>query len=240
MASFLQLCQKVASESGTVNGTFPSTVVGQTLRLGKIVRWTNDAWRQIQNASATWRWMQSEFSGPTVAGTQRYAYNAAGFVDSIAAAAISRHAAWLYSDRGCDSGISLYDPAIGVSDEGPLHFEDWDDFYKKRLRGTQNTGKPSVFTIAPDNKLVFSYTPDAVYTVRGRYRKDVQELTADADVPECPARFHDVIVDVALMMLGTHDEAPAQIPLWQMRRSFNFCNLERDQLPRMTLAGPLA
>lgn len=237
MATFLALCQKVASESGTISGTLPTTVAGQTARLGKIVRWTNDAWRQIQNANATWRWMQAEFYGPTVASQQRYGYSA--FNDLATASAITRFADWIYSADEADSGISLYDSS-GVASEGPLRFRDWDWFYKTQLRGPQNVGKPTIFTVAPDGKLVLSYTPDAVYTIRGRYRKDVQELAADADVPEMPARFHDAIVEVALILLGTHDEAPAQIPLWQMRKSTTFCNLERDQLPKLSLGGPLA
>lgn len=237
--NFLQICQKVSSESGTVSDSQTlSTVVGVTNRNKKIVRWVNDAWRQIQNAHSSWLWMKAEFYGPTVASQQRYAYS--GFNDLATSAAITRFADWIYSESDCDSGISLYDPAIGVADEGILTFRSWDWFYKNRLRGTQTEDKPSEFTIAPDGKLVLSKTPDAVYTIRGRYRKDVQELAADADIPECPARFHDAIVDIALQMLGTHDEAPSQIPLWRMRQSQNFNNLERDQLPRLNLCGPLA
>ena len=241
MATRLQLAQKVASEGGTVPGTKPTDTTTQTdPYLVKIIRWVDDAWVQVQNAHASWLWMQSEFYGNLTSGTQRYAYTS--FNDLTSATTIDRFADWIINrDPYYDSGISLYETAVGVSDEGPISFRDWDEFYKTQLRGTVNTGKPSLFTVAPDQKLVFSYTPDDTYTVRGRYRKDVQRLAADADVPECPARFHDVIVDVALMMLGTHDEAPSQLPLWQMRLSRNFCALERDQLPRVKFsAGPLA
>lgn len=235
---FLTLCQRVASESGTISGNKPISVAGQTDRLAKVVRWTNDAWRQIQNAHATWLWMQAEFYGSTVAHQQRYA--ATSFNDFETSAAITRFGDWVYSNRGVDSGVSLYDPSVGVADEGALLFRDWDWFYKNRLRGTQNEGKPSEFTIAPNGKMAFAYIPDKVYTVRGRYRKSPQSLTDNDDTPEMPERFHDVIVDIALILLGTHDEAPAQIPLWRMRTSEKFCNLERDQLPRINLAGPLA
>jgi len=238
MATFLELCQKVARESGTVSGVKPTAVTGQTDRLAKIVYWTNDAWRQIQNAHAGWLWMQAEFYGSTVASTQRYA--ATSFNDLAAAAAITRFADWVYSEDG-DSGITLYDPAIGLSDEGALRFRQWEIFHRNNLRGVQNTGKPTVFSIAPDKRLVLSYTPNAVYTIKGQYRKDVQTLSANGDIPECPVRFHDAIVDAALILLGTHDESPTQIPLWQMRRSRTFSDLERDQLPRLRFsAGPLA
>lgn len=239
MSSFLQLCQKVASEADTIPHGRPTAVTGQTGYEAKVVRWVQDAWRQIQNAHASWLWMQAEFYGDTVASTQRYAYTS--FNDFATSATITRFADWIVDRKGVDSGVSLYDPSVGVSDEGALAFVDWNLFYRTSLRGTVNTGKPTRFTITPDNKLAFAYVPDAAYTVRGRYRKDEQSLAADGDIPECPTRFHDAIVDAALMMLGTHDEAAPQLALWQMRKSRNFCDLERDQLPEISFsAGPLA
>jgi hypothetical protein len=239
MATFLALVQKVAREAGTLDSASITTVAGQTGMKGKMVGWVQDAWRSIQNAHSSWLWQQAEFYGNTVASTQRYAYTS--FNDFATSATITRFADWIVDREGPDSGISLHDPAVGVADEGPLRYVGWDLFYKTQLRGTQTEDKPSMFTIAPDSKLVFSRTPDAVYTIRGRYRKDEQTLSADGDIPECPARFHDAIVDAALMLLGTHDEAAPQIPLWQMRKSRNFCDLERDQLPRVSFsASPLA
>ena len=41
MANFLALCQKTARESGTIEGVLPSTVVGQSGRLLKVVNWVN-------------------------------------------------------------------------------------------------------------------------------------------------------------------------------------------------------
>jgi hypothetical protein len=239
MATFLALCQKVASDAGTLSDSKPAAVTGQTGYEAKVVRFVQDAWRQIQNAHSSWLWMQSEFYGNTVASTQRYAYTA--FTDRATAATITRFAEWIVDREGPDSGITLYDPAIGLSDEGVLRYNDWDYFYKTAMRGVQNEDKPARFTIAPDNKLVFSYTPDGIYTIKGRYRKDEQALAANGDIPECPARFHDAIVDAALMMLGTHDEAAPQMSVWQMRKSRNFSDLERDQLPRAKFStGPLA
>lgn len=237
--NFLQLCQKVGSESNTIPRGSLTTVVGQTNeRKAKVIQWVADAWRQVQNAHASWNWMQAEFYGDTVASTQRYAYTA--FKDRSTDATITRFADWIYAEDGQDSGITLYDTTIGLSDEGPLVFREWEWFYRTQLRGTVNEGKPTLFSIAPDNKLVLSLTPDSAdYRIRGRYRKDEQTLALDADTPECPTRFHDVIVDIALMLADTHDESP-QFQLHQFRRSYNFCNLERDQLPRVRLGGPLA
>lgn len=233
MATYLQLCQRLASESGTVNGTFPTAVAGQTGRLEKIVRWVNDAWRDIQNAHATWRWMQGEWSGSTVAGQQRYA--------PVTDFSLTRFGEWDSRRDGTEDRFTIYDPAIGVADEGPLIFLEWDRFYTRCVIGSHAQDRPVYFSIAPDNKLALGPVPDKVYTVRGPYRKSPQDLTADADTPELPARFHTLIATAALEYLGTNDEAAFQLQLWQLRRIRGFSDLERDQLPMLRLnTGPLA
>lgn len=230
MSTFLELCQRVASDSGTVNGAQPTTVVGQTLRLGKIVRWTNDAWRSIQNASGSWRWMRGDFAGQTVASTR--AYSGADF-------SLTRFGEWIC--RGDDEErYSIFLTATGVSDEQPLRFIDYDRFYAAFMRGTQTADRPVYFTITPENTLALHPIPDAIYTVRGPYRKTTQEMTADDNVPEMPVRFHHLIADGALEALGTHDEAAFQLPLWRLRQLRGFSDLERDQLPRIGFGPALA
>lgn len=241
MSTFLELAQLVASESGTFSGTVPSAVTGQTGRLAKVVRWTNEAWRSIQNAHGQWRWMQSQFTGSITDGTQSYAPTS--FTDVLAAAAISRFGEWVCTGDETEDRFSIYKTATGVSDETVLKYLDWNTFYTERMRGSVSTeeDRPGWFTINPaNNYLYFSKIPDTTYTVRGFYRKSPQELSADGDTPEMPSRFHDLIVDIALEHLGTHDEAQGQIPLWRLRRFARFNELERDQLPKIRLAGPLA
>ena len=55
-----------------------------------------------------------------------------------------------------------------------------------------------------------------------------------------PARFHDLIVEAALVLMATHDEAGAQLPLYRLRELSRFIQLEREQLPQMTLGPALA
>lgn len=231
MATFLELCQRVASESGTVSGTNPPGVTGQTGRYAKIVRWTNDAWRSIQNAHGSWRWMRSDFTSTDIASGTR-AYSA----DDLN---ITRFGEFMLNESGEDR-YSIYLTATGVSDERPLSYIDYDTFYANFMRGTQTNDYPTRFTITPDNKIALHPIPNASYTIRGPYRKSPQELTANSDEPEMPSRFHHVIADVALEMLGTHDEAAFQFPLWRLRKIRAFTDLERDQLPRIRYAGPLA
>ena len=238
--NFLQLAQKLASESGTLQDGVITTVTGQTGRKGKVCRWIADAWRAIQNAHQEWRWMESEFELALSASTRRYAYGTA--TDTLDSGAIDRFQRWIFnSDPESDSGITLYDSSTGLSDEGVLLFREWDHFYKSFMRGEQTEGKPNYFTVTPQNELAFHSIPDGNdYVAIGRYQKSAQTLSADADEPECPAQYHDVIVDVAMMLLETFDENPGRITLLLLRRSAAFLALERDQLPNMILPDAIA
>lgn len=236
--TFLELCNQVASDSATFDEGAISSVVGQTARKAKVVRWTNMAWRSIQNAHVAWRWMQSEFSFSTVIGTQRYAGTSA--TDSIASAAITRFAEWLCAGLG-ENRFRLYDSTIGLADIGPLQFVQWEEFYAKRVNTSAANGKPTMFSIDPANKLCLSPVPDSTnYVVVGPYRKSVQTLALDNDVPEMPTDFHDVISSVSISFLQLHDEGMQTLPLWKLRENNDFCRLEHRQLPPITFSGPLA
>ena len=236
--TFLELCNQVASDSATFDEGAIASVVSQTGRKAKVVRWTNMAWRSIQNAHVAWRWMQSEFSFPTIIGTQRYAGTSA--TDTIAAAAITRFAEWINVGLG-EKRIRLYDTTIGLADKGPLQFVRWEDFYANRVSTAAANGKPTMFSIDPANNLCLFPVPDSVnYVVSGPYRKSVQTLSIDTDVPEMPTDFHDVISSVATGFLQLHDEGMQMLPLWKLRENSDFCRLEMRQLPPITLSGPLA
>lgn len=238
MATFLDLCNQVAADSATFDEGALSSVTGQTGRKAKVVRWVNMAWRSIQNAHVGWRWMQSEFSLPTAVGVQRYAGTSA--TDTIAAVTVDRFAEWICCGLG-ENRFRLYDSTIGLSDIGPLRFVPWEEFYALRVNTSAENGKPTMFSIDPANKLCLSPVPDSAnYIVVGPYRKSVQTLTADSDVPEMPSDFHDVIASVATSFLQLHDEGLNLLPLWKLRENNDFCRLEHRQLPPITFAGPLA
>ena len=237
MATFLELCNQVASDSATFDEGAITSVSGQVGRKAKVVRWVNMAWRSIQNAHVGWRWMQSEFSLTTQVGVQRYAGTSA--TDSIAAVSIDRFAEWICCGLGEDR-VRLYDSTIGLADIGPLQFVPWEKFYAQRVNTAADNGKPTRFSIDPANNLCLSPVPDSNYVVVGPYRKSPQTLAADGDVPEMPIDFHDVISSVATGFLHLHDEAGQVLPLWKLRENNDFCRLEHRQLPPVTFAGPLA
>jgi hypothetical protein len=230
MATFLQLCQSVARDSGTVSGTQPTTVTGQTGRLGKIVQFTVQAWTSIQNARGSWLWMRDEFPATalTVAGTARYT-----------------GASWNITDLGEwiteKHGATIYAQAIGVADECEIAFVDWLTWRRFYDRGAQTNNRPTCYTISPAGEFCLGPAPDAVYVVGGEYRQTAQILAANADTPNLPSRFHDIIKWRALMLLAEFDEAPTAMATAGSNYTRMLGDLERDQLPRITIGGgPLA
>lgn len=228
--TFLELCQALASESGTVQSGRPTTVVGQTGREAKIVRWVNMAWRSIQNSSNDWLWMRSSFLAPTIIGQQEY---------SGADLGLTRWGQWIGTRDRRERRYSVFLPSEPNS-EGSMTYMDYDSFFVTQLRAPPEDAKPSIFTFTPDGKLALSPTPDAIYSIRGPYRKDVQPLTADGDIPEMPTRYHDLIVQAAMTYLTTADEAMGQIQLYQLQKLAGWSDLAMDQLPKMRLGGPAA
>lgn len=231
MSTFLQLCQDVARRSGTVSdtgGARPTTVVGQTGRLGKIVSWVQDAWTEIQNSENAWQWMQQEWSGNLIASTSTY--TAASFN-------ITDLAEWVVGDKA----IWLYDTDVGLSDENHLDqisHHVWTAYYG---RGSQTNNRPIAYAVTPANELAFGPIPDDGYAVRGWYRQTVQTLSDNADTPNCPARHHNVILYRTLMLLHEHDENYNGMAIAERNFGTAMSALRRDQLPPPEIeANPIA
>jgi len=235
--TFLELCQRAAVESGTVSGTgVPSTTVGQDGRLGRIVSWTASEWTDIQRRKATWLWLTKMFSGSTIANQRAYA--GSDFAE-VTGGPITRFSRWVWDREALrDSGVSCYLTSTGATDERALAWLPWEAWYPVYERGTYRTqtGYPQKFTIDDDRNLRLFPTPDAAYTIRGRYYRSPQILALDADTPEAPERHHDLIWQGVLVRLAAFDENAAQIGLWAEKREQLFADLCRDQLPEMARA----
>lgn len=226
--NYLQLCQAVARESGTVSGVLPVSVANVTGRLAKIVAWTAEAWQHIQNLEEAWLWMDAEFTGNLAAGAQRY--TAASFN-------LTRFAAW----GNEQAGLSAYLASAGRAEEYMLRRMEWRDFKRLHDFGAIQQSRPVHYAVSPANELCFGPVPDAPYVVRGEYRKGNQTLAANEDVPEMPERFHMLIVWYALVLLAEHDEAPTHIATSNRRYRDLLTDLRRDQLPEVRITSrPLA
>lgn len=231
MSTFLELGQGVAREAGAVADALPTSMVGQTGRPLSIVECTKGAWLRVQNLHASWRWMRTEFPSTAVTTSGSARYTAASWN-------ITDHAEWLAEQHL----VTIYNSATGVSDEGEIAYVPWERFRPVYLRGTQTNNRPGHWSISPANEFVFGPAPDDTYRVNGEYRKTAQILSANLDEPECPARFHDVIKWLAVVMYSEFDEVdPLFLQRAQLKYSEFLGNLERDQLPQITIGSrPIA
>ncbi len=233
MSTFLELTQDVARESGTVSGTNPTAVASQTGRLLKIVEWTAQAHVMVQNLHADWRWMQKTFSGTTTAGTAKYTA-ASWSVDDLRD--------WLRDDR--ETGYmpqTIYLTTTGVSGEGALREISWQQWRTTYGRGSQTNNYPSEYAVSPAGEFCLGPIPDDDYTINGEYRQSAVVLAADGDTPGMPAAFHQIIVWQAIMMLAEFDEAPEQRAAAVIKYNALLEDLQRNQLPIVSLGGlPIA
>ena len=225
MATFLELAQEVARDSGTVSGNQPVSVAGQGGRLGKIVAYTRDAWVRIQTHRPDWPWMRAEFFGTTLPGEA--AYTAASWN-------VSYFGSWVMEP----GGITAYAQALGPDDEGPLAVLPWSVWRQRYGCGPAAAGRPAVMAVRPgDGALVLGPVPDGAYAVRGEYRRSPQVLVTDGDVPALPIRYHALIKWRALMLLSEHDEAPFPVQTAAANYYALLGDLERDVLPAPGIGG---
>ena len=216
--NFLEIAQEVAQESGTVSGTQPSTVVGQTGRLKKVVDFTANAWDFIQNLRPTWRFMRADLDVNLSSGTGRYSASALGIGD---------WSSWLTED----DLMTIYRTSTGVSDEGSLYYLTWSEFRRRYIRGSQTDNRPVHYSISPAGELCFGPAPDDIFTVRGEYMTTPIRLEEDDDTPACPIKFHRIIKHRALLLLAEHDEANINIATERVKYLELLGGLELDQLP---------
>jgi hypothetical protein len=201
-------------------------VLNQTGELERVVAWVKNAYVDLQNQQPNWRWMRSEFSVQTVANVDSYAYDAAGVIDSISAAAIDRFARWW------DEEFQIYLTSAGIGGRHYLPYNSWDLHRQVWHTGSPNAGYPSEVSIDPRDKLRLGAKPDAVYTLTGEYQKSPQILAADADVPEMPGRFHQIIVTRAMRRYAAFHAAPEVDVAADRIEGPLVLALEIDQLPQ--------
>ena len=237
MSTFLQLAAETRREC-QMSGTGPSTVLAQTGRLGDVVAWVANAYTEIQAKHTDWRWLRAPFTFNTVADTDTYAYTAC--TDTLTSATITRFAAWLPNDTDGTPVFKRYLTSGGVGNQSFLIFLPWGEFRYLYKTGSQTNQQPIHFTIDPQNNLVLGPQPDAIYTITGDYERSAQVLAADSDTPEMPSRFHQLIVYEAMKKYAGSTAAPEVMfrATGEGRRLWRA--LERDQLPKISRARPLA
>lgn len=191
MPTFLELCQATRQESA-ISGSGPTTVVGQTGMLKKVVDWVNRAWREIQNGRDDWLWMKKTFTFDTIASVGNYTASGISLTD--------------FAEWERDT-FRIYLASDGLAGEIELAWIDYDSWRRAFNTGSQTDGQPIYFTVKPDKSIQLAPVPNGIYTVSGDYRQAAQSLSGNTDEPGMPARFHEMIMYKALMYYAVHDDA---------------------------------
>lgn len=238
MSEFLQLCKDTCRECGVAGGEDAiSAVANQDGELGRLVGWVKQSWTEIQREHrSNWRWMRVGFTVNTVADDDTYAYT--DCTDVLASTPIARFARWRFNDR--NDPPKIYLTSSGVGTQTWLTVADWDDFKGIYRIGTQNSGYPAFIAVDPQNNLVLGPKPNGIYTVTGDFIRSAQVLAADADIPEMPSDFHDLIVYRAMQKYGFFESAPEVLARGREQEGLLMGQLRQDQLPSFRQAGPMA
>lgn len=238
MSTYLELCQSLRQECYTSYSNQPTTVAGQTGAMANVVTWISKSYKDIQLRYDNWRWMRSNFTVNTVASTDSYDYT--DCTDTKTGSAISRFSHWWANDPA--DGFRSYLTSGGVSGQQwlrYLEYEKFRSFYKFGAQQSQ-TGQPFVVSVDDDEKIVLGPNPDAIYTISGSYQRGPQILTLDADEPDMPERFHDLIVYWAMQRYAIKAVAPEVLARANLEGGRLMRALEQSQLPKIRLGGPLA
>ncbi len=192
--NFLALVQSLHYEA-KLPGSPPDAVSGQSGRDADLVRWTAEAYNDIQrDMDSRWKWLRSDWTVDTEADTQSYA--AAVVTDVEDAAFITRFLAWDVDEENLPF---IYLASEGITTEREIYLDHWNDFRRQYVRAFPDATFPSRFAVDPADNLQFGPKPDDVYTVTGSYWKSIQSLVADADTPEMPANYPFLVVYRALV-----------------------------------------
>ena len=193
----LALVQSLHQEA-KLAGREPAATAGQSGRAADLVRWTIEAWNDIQRGrDGKWKWLRGDFNFDTVANTASYASTAV--TDTQDAVAISRFRAWDLDSR---EPTLIFLSADGKVSERELFIEKWDHFRALYVRSTHTAGYPGSIVADWNDSLFLGPTPNAVYRVTGNYWKSNQLLAADADIPAMPVDYHMLIVWRAITKYG--------------------------------------
>lgn len=228
MATFLELVQDLARDSGTLAGgvNLQTVVTPASGRADKMIAWIRKAWVNIQNERDDWPWMRREFAAPLTIGKTRYTSAELGIA--------TRFGQWI-GDRPEFRTFSLYDAAIGKEDEGTIREVTYDMWRGRYGRGAHDPNRPNDWAVSPMQEFVCGPTPDKAYVVAGEYRLAPQILAENNDVPEMPVQYHGAIVWEAMKLLGIADESPATTSSAISEYVLARQNLNRDYLPEITL-----
>jgi hypothetical protein len=119
-----------------------------------------------------------------------------------------------------------------------VDFDDWRYLHDRGV-GASTQGQPIRYAVAPNNALKIGPKADSNYVLRGWYQQSPTVLAADGDIPAMPSQFHEAIVWYALWQYGMDIAASEKVAKAETNYRRVLADLEKDQLPKMSIGGPL-
>lgn len=230
--NYLELVNAAARDGGLVSKqNRATTLVDASGITEKLAAFVEQAWRLIQLQRNDWEFRRGDFSHALVIGQAGYTPLELGITRC------SRFA----SDINIEGFTphSIYDAAIGAADTCPLYQispEVWESAYG---RGVQTQQRPTDYSLRRGVFCVGPH-PDKAYIVQGQYWKGAQSLSLDADEPELPEDFHDVIKWKALMLYSGQDGALNDRELARMEYAALMGRLVSEQTRSVDMGPPIA
>jgi hypothetical protein len=228
--TFLQLVNRARQECGAGGAALTTLQTGLSTESQRFKDWVNEAWRDVQLHQDDWAWMRSAFTFSTSVGVPTYTQLAANVGD--------------LADLKRDS-MRAYNSSVGTNDEQILPFMEyntWRNVYQFGAMRAQS-GRPAVMTLAPDKSFAIGPLPDVAYTIVGEYYRAPSDLVNDADNPVAfglPARYHMLIVYLAMQSYATFYAAPEVMARGETEGNKAMRRLEFDYLPTLISGPPLA
>lgn len=181
--NFLQLCQRVASESG-IASTGVTSVDNQAGILAKIVSWVKQSDIDIQLEREDWDFLYRNAIGQLQVGMNIYLPGDLGM-----------------SDLSWVKGVIVNGRAVTL--------DSWDAYtlqvrYQGKVNDTAET--PSLITVSPENKIIVYPTPTQAVELDIDYYSSPVEMTTSTSESIIPSAYREMIVQRALMYFAENQE----------------------------------
>lgn len=229
--NFLELAQR-ARRRCRVTGTGPDAVTGQNEEYARLIDFVNEAWMTIQRKHPDWNWMRASMTFPVVAGQAQYTL----------AEIESTGTGFTNFGNWTKDSFRNYPTSEGTAQEmfmEEIAYAAWRDRYQFSTNRTTQT-RPTEIAQTPTRGLALGGTPAAGYTILGDYFKKPTELVDDTDEPGLDEQHHMVIVYGVMMLYGAGEVAPEVYDMGKIGYDQIMTVLERERLPDIEMAGPLA
>lgn len=200
--TFLQHMQAFVEKSGIAESG-PTTVVGQTGEMLRMINFWNDAHIEILNKYQDWNFMRSTHSANTAAGTRDY--NPPNDWKTWDADTIKLGDEWLE----------------------PYEYNTVKSWY---TLSTSN-GVSGVVIIMPNGDLRLDPPPDAIYTLTADYWVIGTRLSTDAAESPIPEPYENVVMWKALMMFAADEHDQMLFQTASIRYEEMMRQLENAELP---------